>query len=50
MRRPVMVQKSEKLGQHRCMLCGIDFGSAEELATHNRLEHSGDAHSPAGVG
>ena len=27
--------KSEKLGQHRCMLCGIDFGSAEELATQN---------------
>jgi hypothetical protein len=42
--------KTEKIGRHIWMLCGIDFGSAEELVTHKSIEHSGDAHSPAGVG
>jgi len=36
--------------KHRCKLCGIDFDNAEELNTHDRLEHSGNAYSPAGRG
>jgi len=42
--------KNEKKQQHRCKLCWIDIDGAEQLRTHNRLEHSGDAHSPVGVG
>lgn len=42
--------RPEKIGQYRCKTCGLDFSSAEELATHNRLEHSGNVHYPAGVG
>ena len=42
--------KTEKIGRHRCKLCGIDFDTTEELSTRNGLEHSGNAHSPAGVG
>jgi len=40
----------DKTGRYKCKLCCIDFNSAEELSTHNRLEHSGNVHSPAGIG
>ncbi len=41
--------KTVKTNKDRCKLCGRDFASAEELSTHNRLEHSANAYSPAGV-
>jgi hypothetical protein len=42
--------RAEKIAQYRCKICGLNFVSAEELRTHNRLEHSGNVHYPAGVG
>jgi uncharacterized Zn-finger protein len=41
--------KAEEKHKHRCNACGIEFESAEQLSTHNRLEHSSNAHSPAGI-
>ncbi len=41
--------KRSRVDKHICKLCGRDFASAEELSAHNKLEHSGNVHSPAGV-
>jgi len=41
-----------KIGEkhkHGCKACVIDFESAEQLSTHNRLDHGSNAHSPAGI-
>lgn len=38
-----------KINKHKCKVCGIEFNGIDELRVHNVLEHSRNAHAPAGV-
>jgi len=40
---------SANVKQHRCNICKITFDTIETLDAHNRMEHSENRHSPAGV-
>jgi hypothetical protein len=40
---------SKNVKQHRCNICKITFDTIETLNAHNRMEHSENKHSPAGV-
>jgi hypothetical protein len=40
---------SENVKHHRCSICNILYDNIETLNAHNRMEHSEDRHSPAGV-
>ena len=40
---------SKNVKQHRCNTCNIIFDSVDTLNAHNRMEHSENRHSPAGV-
>jgi hypothetical protein len=40
---------SKNVKQHRCNICKITFDTVETLNAHNRMEHSENRHSPAGV-
>jgi Zinc finger, C2H2 type len=35
--------------EYRCSICGRSFRSAEELSSHQRMEHSQSSQPPAGV-
>jgi Zinc finger, C2H2 type len=35
--------------QYRCSMCGRIFSNAEELSSHQRMEHSQSSQPPAGV-
>jgi hypothetical protein len=35
--------------EYRCNKCGKTFASAEELSSHQRMEHSQSSQPPAGV-
>jgi hypothetical protein len=40
---------SKNIEQHRCNICKIIFDDIDTLNAHNRMEHSENRHSPAGV-
>ena len=40
---------STNVKQHRCNICKIIFDNIDMLNAHNRMEHSENRHSPAGV-
>jgi hypothetical protein len=40
---------SANVKQHRCNICKIFFDNIDTLNAHNRMEHSENRHSPAGV-
>ena len=42
-------QSSSNPEEYRCTICGRTFGNAEELSSHNRMEHSQSSQPPAGV-
>jgi hypothetical protein len=35
--------------EYHCSICGRTFGSAEELSSHQRMEHSQSSQPPAGI-
>ena len=41
--------RSSSPSEHRCNICGRAFGSAEELRSHQRMEHGQSSKPPAGV-
>jgi hypothetical protein len=40
---------SKNTEQRRCNICKIIFDDIDTLNAHNRMEHSENRHSPAGV-
>jgi hypothetical protein len=40
---------SSAVKQHRCNICKIIFDNIDTLNTHNRMEHSENRYSRAGV-
>jgi hypothetical protein len=42
-------RRLQKIEQHRCNICKIIFDDIDTLYAHNRMEHSENRNSPAGV-
>jgi len=43
------IRSSTKPNGYRCNICGRTFSSAQELSSHQQMEHSQSGQPPAGV-